>query len=96
MTADHGEELADHMRFFEHDRSLYEGMIRVPRIVVDPSARGTDLAGREAATPVQILDLMPTILERAGVPLPAGIDARSMTRLMRAEEPAEDRGFALV
>jgi choline-sulfatase len=96
ITADHGEELADHMRFFEHNRSLYEGVIRVPLIVVDPATRGTDLAGREVATPVQILDLMPTILERAGVPVPAGIDARSLTRLMRAEEAADARGFALV
>ncbi len=92
LTADHGEELGQHMRFFEHIRSLYQGVIRVPLIVADP---GLGVAPQRIAEPVQVLDVAATILERMGVAPPADLDARSLVPLLRGTEGAPHRGFVL-
>ncbi len=86
VSGDHGEELAEHFAFFEHNRSLYEGVTRVPLIVVDP--RDPAGAGRRVAAPVQVVDLMPTLLELAGVAAPqVELDGVSLTGLMREGGP---------
>ena len=48
--------------------SLYEGGVREPCIVVWP---GVTKAGTENDTVIQSIDWMPTLLDMAGVPLPA-------------------------
>jgi sulfatase-like protein len=48
----------------------------VPLIVKLPGGRG----GRVVDRPVETIDVLPTILELAGVPAPAGIDGRSLLR----------------
>ncbi len=71
ITTDHGEGLGNH-QWFGHGRNVYNELIRVPLIVrfssgnggsggvpADPEARRTDRV-------VQIVDLLPTILELAG------------------------------
>jgi len=51
-----------------------EDIAPVPLIVKLPGAR----RGRVVDRPVQTIDVMPTILELAGVPVPAGLDGRSL------------------
>ena len=63
ITGDHGEEFGRFGGF--HEASLYSSMTRVP-IIVRP-AEGT-LAG--ADTPVQHLDIPPTIVDAAGLEVP--------------------------
>ena len=58
----------------------FEGGIRNPLVVYWP---GVTKAGRTIATPVITLDLMPTVLEAAGVAVPAGIDGLSLAPLLR-------------
>ncbi len=68
VTADHGEEIFEHERF-GHGQSLYEELLRVPLVVRFPGQRGARSAAvREE--PVSLLDLVPTVLEAAGVPVP--------------------------
>lgn len=96
VTSDHGEELAEHFAFFEHNRSLYEGVTKVPLIVSDPRLRRVPGAARRVAAPVQGVDLMPTLLERAGVPLPAAeLDGRSLVPWLRGDGAGGPRPFAL-
>ncbi|MGH7897745.1 MAG: sulfatase/phosphatase domain-containing protein, partial [Candidatus Binatia bacterium] len=70
VTADHGEELLDHGQVGHasttYDSTLFEELIRIPMIVVVPGWRAG--AGAVIAAPVQLHDLMPTLLELAGVP----------------------------
>ncbi|MGH7150953.1 MAG: sulfatase family protein, partial [Planctomycetota bacterium] len=68
VTADHGEEIFEHERF-GHGQSLYEELLRVPLIVRFPGAR----VGRPAVRdePVSLLDLVPTALEAAALPVPS-------------------------
>jgi len=62
LTADHGETLLGHERWFAHDWHVYEELIRVPLLVRGPGAR----KGLSTA-PVSNVDVVPTILRHAGV-----------------------------
>ncbi len=78
-VSDHGEMLGDHYLF---RKSLpYDGSLRVPLIVTGPDiARDTVVDA-----PVAVQDLMPTILELAGLPIPEAVDACSLAPVLRGE-----------
>jgi arylsulfatase len=61
VTSDHGEEFLEHGAF-EHQRTLYEEIIRVPLIV-----NGPGIAPGRLATQTSLLDVAPTILDWAEV-----------------------------
>src|SRR4029077_15384748 len=63
LVADHGEEFGEHGGF-DHGRTLYEEVLRVPLIVKFPRARG--VAAVRGAAPVSSLDLAPALLAAAG------------------------------
>jgi arylsulfatase A-like enzyme len=63
ITADHGEELADHGGF-EHTRTFYDEVMRVPLIVVAPGLP----SGQVVTTQVGLVDVFPTVLDVLGVP----------------------------
>jgi len=63
LTADHGEGLLDH-GFMGHGAILYEETLRVPLLV---RWRGRVAAGSVIHGPVEIVDVMPTILGLAGI-----------------------------
>lgn len=65
LLSDHGEGLMDHGEQ-EHGVLLYRESLQVPLIVKPASAR----EHREVASPVALIDVMPTILELAGCPTP--------------------------
>ncbi|MEO8703800.1 MAG: sulfatase-like hydrolase/transferase [Kofleriaceae bacterium] len=72
ITADHGEEFGEHgVRF--HARSLFNGGVRIPLVVRAPGGKPGVVA-----TPVSIVDVMPTLLELAGVEAPRGINGVSL------------------
>lgn len=60
-------------------RSLYEGGIRVPLIAWSPSL---PRAGRVEHEPVAFWDVLPTLADLAGVPVPANLDGRSFRGLL--------------
>jgi len=71
FTSDHGDELADHdpESFYDkHGHSAYEEIIRVPLIVKLPEQ---DYAGTVVDKVSRAIDVMPTILDVAGVHLDA-------------------------
>ncbi len=58
---------------------LYEGGIRVPLIIRRP---GAPAGGTEISVPVFGADLLPTLLELAGLEIPGGLDGRSLCPLL--------------
>ncbi len=90
LTSDHGEELFDHGGF-SHGYTVYEEIVRVPLIVKLPSQR----EARTVGATVMLQDLMPTIVELAGLEVPPDLDGRSLTPLLSSggdaawEEPGE-------
>jgi arylsulfatase A-like enzyme len=87
VTADHGEE------FFErgswgHAHTLYDELMRVPLIVAGPGVRpGARLGGQ-----VRHVDVLPTLLEAAGLPVPERLHGRSFwARLQAGVDPVGDQ-----
>jgi arylsulfatase A-like enzyme len=74
LVADHGEEFGEHGGF-DHGRTLYEELLRVPLIVKLP--RSWKLTGRVTA-PVSTVDLAPTILELVGGMAGQDLQGRSL------------------
>jgi len=83
ITADHGEELMDHgfvgHASTMHAATLYDEVIRIPLIMSLP---GYLSEGRKIREQVQQIDIMPTILDVAGIPIPPGVQGRSHVPLI--------------
>jgi arylsulfatase A-like enzyme len=84
VFADHGENMTEHDAWFDH-AGLYDSVVRVPVLMRYPKL-GHDL---RVAAPVQLVDLMPTMLEVIGDEVPSGTDGTSLLPLLRGQELAE-------
>ncbi|HWL54124.1 MAG TPA: arylsulfatase [Chthoniobacteraceae bacterium] len=83
FVADHGDMIGDHHLW--RKTYAYEGSARIPMIVKAPS--GLKLAQRRVATEVsELRDIMPTLLEAAGLPIPATVTGRSLLGPIEAEQ----------
>jgi arylsulfatase A-like enzyme len=82
VTSDHGEEFWDHGQV-THGQSLYEELVRVPLIL---SGAGIPVARVEGVT--SHLDVMPTLADALGVPVPAGWRGKSILPMLRGEDGA--------
>ncbi|MEN6561409.1 MAG: sulfatase-like hydrolase/transferase [Acidobacteriota bacterium] len=74
LAGDHGESLGEH-RESSHGFFLYQGALHVPLIVVTPFK---PLQGVVANGTVGLVDVMPTICDMAGLPVPAAVQGRSL------------------
>jgi arylsulfatase A-like enzyme len=81
LSADHGEQFADHGGYAHG--ALYDEIVHVPFII---SGAGVETAGRRAETQVQLLDMVPTVCEIAGVPIPEEAEGRSLVPILRGED----------
>lgn len=101
VTSDHGEQLGEHRPedLGLHGQTLWDTIVRVPLIVRDP--RRSD-GGRRVATQVRAVDVMPTILDLAGLappvaadaPAPLSLDGRSLAPVLAGEEEADRLAFS--
>lgn len=64
ITADHGEEFNEHGSF-HHEIHLYDELVHVPLVILDPSMKEADADAMASG-----LDVAPTILDIAGVGAP--------------------------
>lgn len=88
FVADHGEEFLEHGEKF-HGHSVYGDLINVPLFVRWP---GVVPAGRVVERTTQSIDLMPTLLELARVPVPTQVQGRSLVPLMIPPDSPEAYG----
>ena len=85
FTSDHGEMLGDHYQW--RKSKAYEGSARIPLLIRAPQRLGLR-RGAVVDTPVCLEDVMPTLLDLAGAPIPATVEGRSLLPLWRGETPA--------
>ncbi len=92
FLSDHGEALWDHQEQFDHGGpNLHDELVRVPLIVKPPSSFAVD-RGRVVTSQVRLMDIMPTLLELAGLdPSPLSLDAESLVPLLRPSAGPSDR-----
>ena len=83
VASDHGEGLMDH-GWMHHGVQLYEEAVRVPLVLRWPEGLP---AGRRLRGPVQLADVMPTLLDLIGLPpeaaRPAGYEGASVAAAAR-------------
>ena len=73
LTSDHGEGLGDHGEA-THGVFAYESTLRVPLVLHNPRL----FAPRIASASARHVDLVPTILDALGLPVPEGLPGRSL------------------
>ncbi|HEX2162377.1 MAG TPA: sulfatase, partial [Thermoanaerobaculia bacterium] len=78
FVADHGEAFQEHGRW-QHGNDLHQEQIHVPLIVRLPGARR---AGLRVADRVQQIDVFPTLLDLLDLPVPEGVQGRSLLPLL--------------
>jgi len=100
VTADHGEEFLEHGKLLH--TQVFEESMRIPLVVSLPEMRGAKgpscrpLAGLATPAPgrtgalVQHVDLLPTLAECLGFPLPAGVQGRSFRAVLAGGASARD------
>jgi arylsulfatase A-like enzyme len=96
FSSDHGEMLGDHHLF--RKCHAYEGSARIPLVICPPGAEFSETAGSPVGdflrtAPVTLTDLYPTILEMAGLPVPARTEGRSLLPLLKGDRPVAGREY---
>jgi len=83
ITSDHGEEFLEHRTLLHSE--LYYTVIRVPLLIKPPAgaAWAEGLAGAVVETPVELVDLLPTIAAALGADPPGGIAGMNLLPLLR-------------
>jgi arylsulfatase A-like enzyme/Flp pilus assembly protein TadD len=94
IAADHGEAFGEHGEE-RHGMFLYDETIHVPLLLKLPADR---LGGKRVEERVALAEVAPTLLEAAGIPAPATMQARSlfplieMAKIDAAKSAARDKG----
>lgn len=87
FTSDHGEEFHQHGGL-GHGWTLFEESVQVPLFFLHPALRARAARVRE---PVSGVDLLPTLLELVGLPIPEDLDGESLAPLiLRGERPRSE------
>ena len=81
FTSDHGELLGDHGLLYKGCR-FYEALVHVPLMISWP---GRFQAGETSTALVELVDLAPTLLESAGLPVPDTMQGKSLASLLRGK-----------
>lgn len=82
FTSDHADALGQHGHIQKW--TMYDCVTRVPLICRLPAALSANApAGQQCDDPVQLMDLSSTIMELAGLPVPANWEARSLLPMVR-------------
>jgi len=88
FLADHGEEFQEHGRMW-HGQSVYGEMMHVPLVVRWPAGVQPGVVDE----PVELIDVMPTLLELSGLATPAGVQGQSLVPLLQRSGTGERRGW---
>jgi arylsulfatase len=90
FTSDHGEALGDH-GLLQKGCRLYDGLTRVPLILSWP---GHFSAGLRSEALVELLDIVPTLLDVIALPYPPRMHGRSLLPILRGDaDPGHHRDF---
>jgi arylsulfatase A-like enzyme len=90
VTSDHGEALGEHNQLDHGGLSLYEDQIHVPLLIKYPGAghKGT------IDQPASSVDLMPTVLTAAGLPVPEYLAGQSLSERLPEDREVLAESFA--
>ena len=85
FVSDHGEMLGDHQ--WIRKRNAFEGSARIPFLLRMPHTDAWKSTGSQVRDEVvELMDVMPTLLDAAGVAIPDNVDGRSLLPLISGKE----------
>ncbi len=87
LVSDHGEEFLEHGMFLHNQ--VYRELLHVPLIIEFPGERGEALNGRREPAVVQLVDVVPTLLDFIDAEIPPHIQGRSLLPMLEHGEPLE-------
>ncbi len=89
LLSDHGDAFFKHQRF-GHNRTLYDDMVRIPMMIKFPSS--LDVQPRRLANLIETVDVLPTVFDSLGLPIPRCFEGESFWPLIsgRSQEAPED------
>ena len=90
ITSDHGEEFMEHGNT-GHGHTVFDEVIRVPLVMVCPARLPS---GRVVTEQVRMIDVMPTILELAGIHCKERLSGRSLLGLIAGKPEAPRVAFS--
>jgi arylsulfatase A-like enzyme len=86
VTSDHGESFGEH-GYLEHGPRVDDAVMRVPLVLRLPKAHPAANPGRVVDALVRTVDILPTLLDAVGTPVPEGLDGISLLPAVRGESP---------
>jgi arylsulfatase A-like enzyme len=90
FTSDHGDYLGDH--WLGEKELFHDTIVRVPMIIVDPSAAADETRGTVNDALVESIDLAPTFLDALGLQaVPEWLEGRSLQPLLHGKPPEQWR-----
>jgi arylsulfatase A-like enzyme len=89
LNGDHGETLYDHECWFDH-HGIYDNTLHVPLLIRYP---GKTPAGRRVPGFAQHKDLVPTLLELAGIETDIPFDGKSLLPMTQGDVASHDSEF---
>jgi arylsulfatase A-like enzyme len=92
LTADHGEEFHEHGGWW-HGLTLYDEQIRVPLLVKWPEGRA-ELPNDQTHELARLIDVAPTLLGRAGAPVPPGMQGIDLAKAWSARSEKERQVYS--
>jgi choline-sulfatase len=90
VASPHGESLGAHGEN-THGVFLYDETIHVPLLLKLPK---NQLAGKQINNRARLLDVAPTLLEAAGVPVPSQMEGQSLLRIARAGSQSDQPAYS--
>jgi arylsulfatase A-like enzyme len=81
VTSDHGEEFQEHGKLLHSQ--VYQELVHVPLVLAFPEG---GFSGKRVASPVQLGDVMPTVLDYLGLEPPQTVQGRSLLPLVAHDE----------
>ncbi len=85
VTSDHGESFGEH-GYLQHGPRIDESVLRVPLVVRLPDGHPAHRRDVVVEQLVRVVDIAPTLLDALGLPVPEGLDGRSLLPLLEGKQ----------
>ncbi len=82
FLSDHGDMLGDQNLW--RKTYGYEASAHIPMLMRVPASMHMQAAGKVMDNPVELRDILPTVLDAAGAPIPESLEGRSLLQLVRS------------
>ncbi len=94
FTSDHGDYLGDH--WLGEKELFHDTVVKVPLIVLDPSAQADATRGTQCREMVEAIDLLPTFLEWLDLPRPGEwLEGESLLGLLHGQPNAKGKSHVV-